>query len=94
MGEGEEGGFRTLTPPTPPPTWFHVFDRTSVSVSIRSSKAHPGPVVHISDNPMDEGKVSLHESAQKSTPPPPPQQNDNFLCLVTLKSLKWDHPVV
>eukprot|EP00064_Thunnus_orientalis_P021104 superscaffoldBa00006205_g21259 len=22
----------------------------------RSSKAHPGPVVHISDNPMDEGK--------------------------------------
>lgn len=24
---------------------------------IRSSKAHPGPVVHISDNPMDEGKV-------------------------------------
>lgn len=23
----------------------------------RSSKAHPGPVVHISDNPMDEGKV-------------------------------------
>uniref|UniRef100_H3D3Y0 Syntaxin-binding protein 5-like n=1 Tax=Tetraodon nigroviridis TaxID=99883 RepID=H3D3Y0_TETNG len=25
-----------------------------------SSKAHPGPVVHISDNPMDEGKVNLH----------------------------------
>ena len=24
---------------------------------LRSSKAHPGPVVHISDNPMDEGKV-------------------------------------
>lgn len=24
---------------------------------ISSSKAHPGPVVHISDNPMDEGKV-------------------------------------
>lgn len=23
----------------------------------RSSKSHPGPVVHISDNPMDEGKV-------------------------------------
>lgn len=28
------------------------------SVSSRSSKAHPGPVVHISDNPIDEGKVS------------------------------------
>ena len=25
--------------------------------SFRSSKSHPGPVVHISDNPMDEGKV-------------------------------------
>uniref|UniRef100_A0A672QQJ7 Syntaxin-binding protein 5-like n=1 Tax=Sinocyclocheilus grahami TaxID=75366 RepID=A0A672QQJ7_SINGR len=24
-----------------------------------SSKAHPGPVVHISDNPMDEGKVNI-----------------------------------
>lgn len=23
----------------------------------RSSKSHPGPIVHISDNPMDEGKV-------------------------------------
>ena len=25
----------------------------------RSSKSHPGPVVHISDNPMDEGKVEF-----------------------------------
>lgn len=33
----------------------------SLFVSVRSSKAHPGPVVHISDNPMDEGKVNLHE---------------------------------
>lgn len=24
-----------------------------------SSKSHPGPVVHISDNPMDEGKVEF-----------------------------------
>lgn len=24
----------------------------------RSTKTHPGPVVHISDNPMDEGKVT------------------------------------
>ncbi|XP_025072086.1 syntaxin-binding protein 5 [Alligator sinensis] len=24
-----------------------------------SSKSHPGPVVHISDNPMDEGKIML-----------------------------------
>uniref|UniRef100_A0A0E9Q7T7 Lethal giant larvae homologue 2 domain-containing protein n=1 Tax=Anguilla anguilla TaxID=7936 RepID=A0A0E9Q7T7_ANGAN len=24
-----------------------------------SSKAHPGPVVHISDNPMDEGKLII-----------------------------------
>lgn len=29
----------------------------NLSLSHRSSKAHPGPVVHISDNPMDEGKV-------------------------------------
>lgn len=29
----------------------------SVLSLIRSTKAHPGPVVHISDNPMDEGKV-------------------------------------
>ncbi|KAJ8275244.1 hypothetical protein COCON_G00098690 [Conger conger] len=27
--------------------------------SKRSSKAHPGPVVHISDNPMDEGKLII-----------------------------------
>lgn len=27
--------------------------------SFRSSKSHPGPVVHISDNPMDEGKVDF-----------------------------------
>lgn len=26
--------------------------------SHRSTKTHPGPVVHISDNPMDEGKVT------------------------------------
>ncbi|KAK6295531.1 hypothetical protein J4Q44_G00347570 [Coregonus suidteri] len=26
---------------------------------LRSSKAHPGPVVHISDNPMDEGKLII-----------------------------------
>uniref|UniRef100_A0A8K9UX12 Syntaxin-binding protein 5-like n=1 Tax=Oncorhynchus mykiss TaxID=8022 RepID=A0A8K9UX12_ONCMY len=25
----------------------------------RSSKSHPGPVVHISDNPMDEGKILI-----------------------------------
>ncbi|MED6294987.1 Syntaxin-binding protein 5, partial [Characodon lateralis] len=24
-----------------------------------SSKSHPGPVVHISDNPMDEGKLII-----------------------------------
>lgn len=26
-------------------------------IAHRSTKTHPGPVVHISDNPMDEGKV-------------------------------------
>lgn len=31
-------------------------------LSFRSSKAHPGPVVHISDNPMDEGKVCIQHS--------------------------------
>lgn len=28
----------------------------------RSSKSHPGPVVHISDNPMDEGKVCFKKN--------------------------------
>lgn len=29
----------------------------------RSSKSHPGPVVHISDNPMDEGKVGYFKDS-------------------------------
>ncbi len=33
----------------PPSKYFPLFNS--------SSKTHPGPVVHISDNPMDEGKV-------------------------------------
>ena len=33
---------------------IHLFSPPSYS---RSTKSHPGPVVHISDNPMDEGKV-------------------------------------
>lgn len=32
----------------------------------RSTKTHPGPVVHLSDSPKDEGKVSRHI---KQTPP-------------------------
>jgi len=28
-------------------------------LSCRSTKTHPGPVVHLSDSPRDEGKVSI-----------------------------------
>lgn len=50
MDAAEKGGL----PTSPPPTTSSL----CLFVSLRSSKAHPGPVVHISDNPMDEGKVS------------------------------------
>ncbi|KAI6071447.1 Syntaxin-binding protein 5 isoform X6 [Aix galericulata] len=35
---------------------------TFVVLWLRSSKSHPGPIVHISDNPMDEGKA-IHSVA-------------------------------
>lgn len=34
----------------------------------RSTKTHPGPVVHLSDSPKDEGKVSGQIKQNTSTP--------------------------
>ncbi|XP_061480059.1 syntaxin-binding protein 5 isoform X3 [Rhineura floridana] len=38
---------------------IELFGSGTSSALARSSKSHPGPVVHISDNPMDEGKLLI-----------------------------------
>lgn len=49
--------------------WTQQVCRTLISsflflACLRSTKTHPGPVVHISDNPMDEGKVTDRRTQQ------------------------------
>lgn len=38
----------------------YFFSFNWICLLFRSSKSHPGPIVHISDNPMDEGKVGYN----------------------------------
>ena len=51
----------SFQPPISLPLFYYLSIFLSLSLSLspppRSTKTHPGPVVHISDNPMDEGKV-------------------------------------
>lgn len=42
-------------------------------LSHRSTKTHPGPVVHLSDSPKDEGKVGKQGKDKPATPPGSPQ---------------------
>ncbi len=52
----------------------------------RSTKTHPGPVVHLSDSPKDEGKVSKQMKELPATPPGSPKE-PNLMLLQSIETL-------